>query len=59
VTVADTFDLLFTARGGRGMLTREATAAWLADRQGSMLDPGWVSALREILERPSGPQPPG
>jgi HD-GYP domain-containing protein (c-di-GMP phosphodiesterase class II) len=59
VTVADTFDLLFTARGGRGMLTREATTAWLADRQGSMLDPGWVSALREVLQRPSGAQPPG
>ena len=55
VTVADTFDLLFTARGGRGMLTREGTAAWLADRQGSMLDPDWAAALREVLAAP----PPG
>jgi len=57
--VADTFDLLFTSRGGRGMLTREGTVAWLADRGGSMLDPGWASALREVLQRPSGPHPPG
>ena len=59
VTVADTFDLLFTARGGRGMLTREGTVAWLADRGGSMLDPGWASALREGIQRPAGAHPPG
>jgi HD-GYP domain-containing protein (c-di-GMP phosphodiesterase class II) len=59
VTVADTFDLLFTARGARGLVTREGTVAWLVDHQGSMLDPGWVSALREVLQRPSGAQPPG
>ena len=57
--MADTFDLLFTSRGGRGMLTREGTVAWLADRGGSTLDPGWASALREVLQRPSGPHPPG
>jgi HD-GYP domain-containing protein (c-di-GMP phosphodiesterase class II) len=59
VTVADTFDLLFTARGGRGMMTREGTVAWLADREGSMLDPGWASALREVIQRPAGAHPPG
>jgi HD-GYP domain-containing protein (c-di-GMP phosphodiesterase class II) len=59
VTVADTFDLLYTARGGRGMITREGTVAWLVDRAGSTLDPDWAAALREILERPPGAQPPG
>ncbi|MCJ7440390.1 MAG: HD domain-containing protein [Thermoanaerobaculaceae bacterium] len=59
VTVADTFDLLFTGRGRRGLLTREGTTAWLADRQGSMLDPGWASALREVLEAGPRAQPPG
>jgi HD-GYP domain-containing protein (c-di-GMP phosphodiesterase class II) len=59
VTVADTFDLLYTARGGRGVITREGTVAWLVHRAGSTLDPDWAAALREILERPPGAQPPG
>jgi len=59
VTVADTFDVLFTARGARGLTTRESTVAWLTDRQGSMLDPGWSSALCEILQPPPAAQPPG
>jgi hypothetical protein len=41
------------------MLTREGTAAWLAGREGSMLDPDWAAALREVLQHPSGAQPPG
>jgi HD-GYP domain-containing protein (c-di-GMP phosphodiesterase class II) len=59
VAVADTFDVLFTARGARGLMTREGTVAWLLDRQGSMLDPGWASALCEVLQRPQAAQPPG
>jgi HD-GYP domain-containing protein (c-di-GMP phosphodiesterase class II) len=59
VTVADTFDVLFTARGARGLMTREGTVAWLTDRQGSMLDPGWASALCEVIQRPFGAHPPG
>ncbi|HUK11661.1 MAG TPA: HD domain-containing phosphohydrolase [Thermoanaerobaculaceae bacterium] len=51
VTVADAFDVLFTARGGRGMMTREATMAWLGDREGAVLDPGWTLALRQLLDR--------
>jgi HD-GYP domain-containing protein (c-di-GMP phosphodiesterase class II) len=59
VTVADTFDLLYTARGSRGMLTREGTVAWLLGHAGSMLDPDWAAALRKILQRPFEAQPPG
>jgi len=51
VAVADAFVTLFTARGGRGLLTREGTLAWLADHEGSVLDPGWTLALRQLLER--------
>jgi len=59
VTVADTFDVLFTARGAKGLMTREGTVAWLTDRQGSMLDPGWTSALCEVLQPPANGHPPG
>jgi len=60
VTVADVFVVLFTARGSRGQLTRESTIGWLEERAGSILDPNWVGALRDLLDqdRPS-PQPPG
>jgi hypothetical protein len=34
------------------MMTRESTVAWLAEHRGTTLDPGWVSAFRELLERP-------
>ena len=60
VAVADAFVTLFTARGGRGLLTREGTVAWLDEHSGSALDPAWVGALHELIERgrPSA-QPPG
>ncbi len=60
VAVADAFVTLFTARGGRGLLTREGTVAWLEEHAGTTLDPSWVTALRELIERdrPSA-QPPG
>ena len=52
VAAADTLDVLLTARGRHGMMTRESTVAWLAEHQGTTLDPGWVSAFRQLLERP-------
>jgi len=51
IAVADAFVVLFTARGGRGLLTREGTLAWLTDHEGSVLDPGWTVALRQLLDR--------
>ncbi|HVN77243.1 MAG TPA: HD domain-containing phosphohydrolase [Thermoanaerobaculaceae bacterium] len=58
--VADTFVILFTARGGRGLLTREGTVAWLDARAGSILDPDWVGALKSLIERDRpAAQPPG
>ncbi len=59
VAVADAFVTLFTARGGRGLLTREGTVAWLDGHSGSTLDPAWVGALRELIESGPTPQPPG
>ena len=58
VTVADAFVTLFTARGGRGLLTREGTVAWITGHTGTVLDPDWTGALRQLLERgPDGPEP--
>ena len=51
VAVADVFVVLFTARGGRGLLTREGTLNWLEERAGSVLDPNWVGALRDLLDQ--------
>ena len=51
VAVADVFVVLFTARGGRGLLTREGTISWLEERAGSNLDPSWVGALRDLLNQ--------
>ncbi len=60
VTLADAFDVLFTSRGGRGLLTREGTLAWLEERSGTVLDPAWVGALRRVLEAgQAAAQPPG
>lgn len=44
------FVILHTQRGGRGRATRESAAAWMAEHTGNLLDPGWVSALNELLE---------
>jgi HD-GYP domain-containing protein (c-di-GMP phosphodiesterase class II) len=51
VTVADAFVTLFTARGGRGLLTREGTVAWITEHAGTVLDPDWTGALRQLLDR--------
>jgi HD-GYP domain-containing protein (c-di-GMP phosphodiesterase class II) len=60
VAVADAFVVLFTARGGRGMITREGTIAWLEEHGGSILDPDWVGALRDLLDQDQPfAQPPG
>jgi len=60
VTVADSFVVLFTARAGRGRLTREGTLIWLDEHNGTVLDPNWAGALRAMLDRPPLPaQPPG
>jgi hypothetical protein len=49
VSAADVFDVLLTSRGGRGLLSREATLAWLADSAGSTLDPVWAGATATLL----------
>ena len=60
VTVADAFVVLFTARAGRGQLTREGTVIWIDEHSGTLLDPNWAGALRAMLDRPGAPpQPPG
>lgn len=50
ISAAVAFVTLHTLRGGRGLGTRESVAAWLMQNAGSTLDPGWVSALQELLE---------
>jgi HD-GYP domain-containing protein (c-di-GMP phosphodiesterase class II) len=52
VAAAETVDVLLTARGRQGMTTRESTVAWLAEHEGTTLDPGWSAAFRQLLERP-------
>jgi len=60
VTVADAFVVLFTARGGRGQVTREGTIIWIDEHSGTVLDPNWAAALRQMLDRSPVPtQPPG
>jgi HD-GYP domain-containing protein (c-di-GMP phosphodiesterase class II) len=63
LSVADTFDQLHTYRAGRRMVDQQALLAWMDSRQGTVLDPGWVTALRELLEHgddtlETSPQPP-
>ncbi|MGC8915817.1 MAG: HD-GYP domain-containing protein [Thermoanaerobaculum sp.] len=53
VSVADAFSVLLTARGARGLTTRESSVAYLSERAGSVYDPAIVDALRElVLSRP-------
>jgi len=55
VTLADTYVFLHTARGARGMTTRESALAWLLRRSGTVFDPWWLSVLRGVVEhRPQG-----
>ncbi len=51
VSLADAFDVLFTARGGRGLATRETTLAWISEHAGSYFDPGWTAVFRSLLAR--------
>ncbi|HPC82827.1 MAG TPA: hypothetical protein P5234_05520 [Thermoanaerobaculaceae bacterium] len=50
ISAAVAFVILHTLRGGRGHGTRESAAALMAEHSGSLLDPGWVSAISELLE---------
>ncbi len=49
VSVAEAFSVLVTARGYRGLTTRESSVAFLAERAGSVYDPGMVQALQELV----------
>lgn len=51
VSLADVYVVLHTARGARGVMTREAALAWVQRRSGSMLDPWWCDVLKAIVER--------
>jgi HD-GYP domain-containing protein (c-di-GMP phosphodiesterase class II) len=51
VSLADAYVVLHTARGARGMMTREAALAWIQRRSGSLLDPWWCGVLRALVER--------
>lgn len=64
VSLADAYVILHTARGARGVLSREAALAWVQRRAGSALDPWWCSVLVALTERSPGTgqpldQPPG
>jgi hypothetical protein len=50
ITVAVAFVILQTQRGGRGVGTRESASAWVHEHTGTLLDPGWVSVVQELLE---------
>jgi HD-GYP domain-containing protein (c-di-GMP phosphodiesterase class II) len=58
VSLADAYVILHTARGGRGLITRESALAWLQRHAGSTFDPWWCAVLRALVERPPSP-PPG
>ncbi|MCS7182733.1 MAG: HD domain-containing protein [Thermoanaerobaculum sp.] len=49
VSVADAFSVLVTARGARGLATRESSIAYLQERAGSIYDPAIVQALHELV----------
>jgi len=51
VALADAYVILHTARGARGLTTRESALAWLQHRSGTAFDPWWCDALRAIVER--------
>lgn len=51
VSLADAYVVLHTARGARGVMTREAALAWIQRRSGSLLDPWWCGVLRALVER--------
>jgi HD-GYP domain-containing protein (c-di-GMP phosphodiesterase class II) len=57
VSLADAYVVLHSARGARGLTTRESALAWLQQRAGSAFDPWWCAVLRSLVERPA-PAPP-
>jgi len=46
---ADTFDQLHTYRAAQRLADRNSIHAWMDARSGTALDPGWVTALRELI----------
>jgi HD-GYP domain-containing protein (c-di-GMP phosphodiesterase class II) len=54
VSVADAYVVLHTARGARGVMTREAALAWIQRHSGTQLDPWWCGVLRAMIERSPG-----
>jgi HD-GYP domain-containing protein (c-di-GMP phosphodiesterase class II) len=51
VSLADAYVILHTARGARGLTTRESALAWLQRHAGTSFDPWWCSVLKAIVER--------
>ncbi len=51
VSLADAYVVLHTARGARGVMTREGALACIQRRSGTLLDPWWCGVLRAIVER--------
>jgi HD-GYP domain-containing protein (c-di-GMP phosphodiesterase class II) len=49
VSLADAYVVLHTARGARGLTTRESELAWLQQRSGSHFDPWWCSVLKTLV----------
>ena len=50
VSLADAYVVLHTARGARGLTTRESAIAWLQRRSGTLFDPWWCNVLRKLIE---------
>jgi len=50
VTAVDTFDQLYTYRLARHIIEEDAVMSWMEGRQGTVVDPALVRALREIWE---------
>ena len=62
---ADTFDQLHSYRAAQRVVDRDGILAWMEARKGTVLDPGWVTALRELISHwersdtsPPPPTPP-
>jgi HD-GYP domain-containing protein (c-di-GMP phosphodiesterase class II) len=51
VALADAYVILHTARGARGMTTRESAVAWLKRHAGTSFDPWWCGVLSAMVER--------
>ena len=49
VSLADAYVVLHTARGARGLTTRESALAWLQRRSGTLFDPWWCHVLMGLI----------